>query len=94
MNDPALELQWQEQPTSFEVLLANARQSLLEARNAHGYWEGELSSSALSTATAVCALEAHLSDCRSLDARIRETILELILLWRHLLIENQNYDGG
>jgi squalene-hopene/tetraprenyl-beta-curcumene cyclase len=94
MNDPDLELQWQEQPTSFEVLLANARQSLLEARNAHGYWEGELSSSALSTATAVCALEAHLSDCRSLDARIRETILDRIVRGRLWLIENQNSDGG
>src|SRR5262249_26609484 len=37
--------------------LGNARQKLLEARNAAGHWEGELSSSALSTATAVCALE-------------------------------------
>ena len=94
MNDPVLESQWPEQPTSFDALLANARRSLLEARNAHGYWEGELSSSALSTATAVCALEAHLCDCQSLDARIRETILDRIVRGRLWLIENQNSDGG
>ncbi len=33
------------------------RQSLLAERNARGHWEGELSTSALSTATAVMALE-------------------------------------
>ena len=36
--------------------LARARQTLLAARAPAGHWEGELSSSALSTATAVCAL--------------------------------------
>ena len=36
--------------------LAAARRALLAARNPAGHWEGELSSSALSTATAVCAL--------------------------------------
>ena len=41
-----------------EVQLAfeNARIALLAARNEHGWWSGELSSSALSTATAVIAL--------------------------------------
>ena len=36
--------------------LDTARRALLAARNPAGHWEGELSSSALSTATAVCAL--------------------------------------
>jgi squalene-hopene/tetraprenyl-beta-curcumene cyclase len=36
--------------------LTNARATLLAARGPHGHWEGELSSSALSTATAVFAL--------------------------------------
>ena len=37
--------------------LAKARAALLAERGPHGHWEGELSSSALSTATAVTALE-------------------------------------
>ena len=94
MHEPVLEPQRPEPPYPFDALLANARRSLLEARNARGYWEGELSSSALSTATAVCALEAHLCDCQSLDARIRETILDRIVRGRLWLIENQNSDGG
>src|SRR5262245_40748758 len=36
--------------------LETATAELLAQRNARGYWEGELSSSALSTATAVTAL--------------------------------------
>ena len=43
----------------FDETLANARQALLEARNAAGHWEGELSGSALSTATAIFALTLH-----------------------------------
>ena len=46
-------------PVDREALLetlANARAALLAARGPHGHWEGELSSSALSTATAVFAL--------------------------------------
>ncbi len=39
-----------------EQAYQNARAALLAARNEHGWWEGELSSSALSTATAVIAL--------------------------------------
>ena len=40
-----------------ERALAKARAALLAERGPHGHWEGELSSSALSTATAVTALE-------------------------------------
>lgn len=39
-----------------ETSLAECRQLLLNARNSAGHWEGELSTSALSTATAVMAL--------------------------------------
>jgi squalene-hopene/tetraprenyl-beta-curcumene cyclase len=46
-------------PVALEETLANARRALLEARNEAGYWEGELSSSALSTATAIFALSLH-----------------------------------
>ena len=38
--------------------IANTRSHLLSLRNAAGHWEGELSSSALATATAVVALHA------------------------------------
>jgi len=41
---------------AFQKTLARVRERLLAERGAHGYWEGELSSSALSTATAVLAL--------------------------------------
>jgi squalene-hopene/tetraprenyl-beta-curcumene cyclase len=45
--------------------LANARRALLDSRVAAGHWEGELSSSALSTATAVFALWVYLREARS-----------------------------
>jgi len=83
-----------EQPGKFESLAENARRSLLAQRNADGYWEGELSSSALSTATAVCALEAHVRKNSKLDQQQRTTILDRIDRARLWLIENQNDDGG
>ncbi|MBI2928517.1 MAG: squalene--hopene cyclase, partial [Verrucomicrobia bacterium] len=43
-------------PDRLRAALAQARQALLAERNSAGHWVGELSSSALSTATAVCAL--------------------------------------
>ncbi|MFT4547015.1 MAG: squalene-hopene/tetraprenyl-beta-curcumene cyclase [Verrucomicrobiales bacterium] len=64
--------------------LENTRSHLLAERNAAGYWEGELSSSALSTATAIVALSVI----------ERERFAGLIgggLKW---LEENQNGDGG
>ncbi|MGL4943468.1 MAG: prenyltransferase/squalene oxidase repeat-containing protein [Thermoguttaceae bacterium] len=52
---------------SFDARLANAavvvNQKLLAARNAGGVWVGRLSSSALSTATAVSALSIYLTRC-------------------------------
>ena len=41
---------------AFQETLSRVRERLLAERGAHGHWEGELSSSALSTATAVIAL--------------------------------------
>ena len=40
-----------------KTFLENARTALLAERNAQGHWTGELSSSALSTATAMIALQ-------------------------------------
>ena len=43
-------------PPRLRAALEKATAALLAERNAQGFWEGELSSSALSTATAVTAL--------------------------------------
>ena len=64
--------------------LAAARERLLAERSPGGPWAGELSSSALSTATAVWALA-------SVD---REAHAELIAGGLHWLSVNQNEDGG
>ncbi len=64
--------------------LANTRAALLAERVPEGYWVGELSTSALSTATAVMAL--HLADP---DAH--GGLIEGGLRW---LEANQNEDGG
>ena len=68
--------------------LETATTELLAERNARGFWGGELSSSALSTATAVMALavarrEVQISKFQSqIDSGLR---------W---LAEHQNADGG
>jgi squalene-hopene/tetraprenyl-beta-curcumene cyclase len=64
--------------------LDNARAHLMAERNVAGHWEGELSSSALSTATAVVALAV-------ID---RERFAVLISAGVRWLEENQNQDGG
>lgn len=69
---------------SLDQTLANTRSHLLSLRNAAGHWEGELSSSALSTATAVVALN-------EVDAAAYEDLISAGLRW---LIANQNDDGG
>ena len=58
------------------------RERLLAERTSAGHWEGELSSSALATATAVCALTI----AREQDGLVRDGIR-----W---LNEHQNDDGG
>ena len=62
--------------------LENATALLLSMRGAHGHWEGELSSSALSTATALFALSLHGSGQQQVEAGIN---------W---LLAHQNTDGG
>lgn len=64
--------------------LQNARDHLLRRRNGEGHWTGELSSSALSTATAVMAL--HFVD--------RERHQNLIRKATEWLADHQNEDGG
>ncbi|MBU0638691.1 MAG: squalene--hopene cyclase [Planctomycetes bacterium] len=65
-----------------------ARQKLLAARMVGGFWEGELSGSALSTATASCALT--LLDRAQEDPR-RAALVRGGLTW---LAKHQNADGG
>ena len=67
-----------------DAALAKATQALLAELNPAGHWSGELSSSALSTATAVVALGA-------VD---REQHRELIAGGQRWLAEHQNADGG
>lgn len=64
--------------------LANARRVLLEDRNLAGHWEGELSTSALSTATSIVALG-------TVDAAAYQVSIERACAW---LVAYQNADGG
>jgi squalene-hopene/tetraprenyl-beta-curcumene cyclase len=78
-----------------------ARYDLLSERTAEGYWEGELSSSALATATAVSAMaviERHdamdaVAGCYANEAR-ESYLSELIMGGVKWLAERQNPDGG
>ncbi|MFM2220198.1 MAG: Squalene--hopene cyclase, partial [Planctomycetota bacterium] len=83
---------------AFEQLLTplrnNTRKALLAERNQQGFWEGELSSSALSTATALCALEAFLRVNNDLSDPLRSTLTDMITRGREWLLDHQNEDGG
>ncbi len=71
-------------PQAFEDALLRAQQRLLASREPAGHWVGELSSSALATATAVFAL--HLAGGES-----HRAMVERGLEW---LARNRNRDGG
>ncbi|MBI4622929.1 MAG: squalene--hopene cyclase [Verrucomicrobia bacterium] len=64
--------------------------ALLRERNPGGWWTGELSSSALSTATAVTALTLVARGDPSAASRLRE-VIQRGYRW---LLANQNADGG
>jgi squalene-hopene/tetraprenyl-beta-curcumene cyclase len=70
--------------------LGKARQQLWAARNAAGHWSGELSSSALSTATAVCALSTVAKSTGTTSGQLEA------LIWNGFqwLARNRNSDGG
>jgi squalene-hopene/tetraprenyl-beta-curcumene cyclase len=67
-----------------QTTIAALRKRLLAARNPQGFWEGRLSSSALSTATAVFALA-------TVDSEKYRPLIEHGLRW---LCDHQNTDGG
>lgn len=71
-------------PDSVQKMLDHARDRLLSERLPAGHWEGKLSTSALSTATAVLALHV-------VDPERHATLIENGLHW---LVKNQNQDGG
>src|SRR5947209_1228849 len=73
---------------SLESAYQTALGALLKERHADGYWVGELSSSALSTATAISAL-ALVQKHRGTDSH--QKLIDGGLAW---LIANQNADGG
>jgi squalene-hopene/tetraprenyl-beta-curcumene cyclase len=76
-------------PIRLRAAYRTARDTLLAERTADGHWVGELSASALSTATAVTALAtvAHSEGARP----SHEVLIDNGLRW---LAEHQNTDGG
>ncbi len=76
-------------PRRLQSALDKARTALLAERHSRGHWTGELSSSALSTATAVCALQIHGRETGSIG-RV-ESLIHGGLEW---LSKHQNADGG
>ena len=70
--------------TDLDNAIARTQAHLLSLRNEKGHWEGELSSSALSTATAIVALKL-------VDAAKHADFIEKGAAW---LRQHQNADGG
>src|SRR5438105_8992792 len=71
-------------PNRLRSAYQTARDALLAERTADGFWIGELSSSALATATAVTALTI-------VDNAKHQTLIENGIGW---LLAHQNADGG
>jgi squalene-hopene/tetraprenyl-beta-curcumene cyclase len=76
-------------PRRLQAALDKARSALLAERNARGHWTGELSSSALSTATAVCALQIVARETGASDRL--QSLIQRGLEW---LAKNQNVNYG
>lgn len=76
--------------TAAQERLATLTRALLDARSAPDHWEGHLSSSALSTGTAVLAL--HLTAERRGSAG--ESLRPLISAGVRWLVDHRNEDGG
>jgi len=82
------------EPSDIQQSLTAATQQLLALRHNHRGWTGELSSSALSTATSVCALSLvchHNCKAASTDNHQLTQMIQRGLRW---LIAHQNEDGG
>lgn len=83
-------------PPRLTAALDTARRALLAARNPVGHWEGELSSSALSTATAVCALSLWRQHAKPIFSGppTPERLDHAITQGLRWLAEHANADGG
>lgn len=79
-----------DQPT-LEAALSSARSLLLASRCSGDHWEGNLSSSALSTATSAFALALYRRAIPGDGSRHLEQLVDRALDW---LVANQNADGG
>ncbi len=78
-------------PSTFHAALSFAREKLLACRVTDGHWEGHLSGSALSTATAACALELFRRAApNEYDSDLAAVVREA-LEW---IASHQNDDGG
>jgi squalene-hopene/tetraprenyl-beta-curcumene cyclase len=73
--------------------LDRLRDELLAQRTTDGHWTGELSASALSTATAISAMSAAVRSGKLADAE-KGALLEQIQSGRSWLANQQNDDGG
>ncbi len=78
-------------PTQLNTAHAKARTDLLTQRTDDLHWEGELSSSALSTATAISALAIAAKSTADSSATGDQDRIEAGLRW---LLPQQNQDGG
>src|SRR5437868_4420764 len=76
-------------PDRLRKAYETALHTLLAERHSDGYWTGELSTSALSTATAVCALS-----CVQKNSATQHSYDSLITGGLAWLAEHQNADGG
>ncbi len=71
------------------------RQQLLDERMAAGHWEGQLSASALSTATAISTFSFYLdSDAAGLEPVDRDRMRQQVDAGIAWLLNQQNDDGG
>jgi squalene-hopene/tetraprenyl-beta-curcumene cyclase len=77
---------------AFGQTLSNARQRLLDERNEQGWWTGELSSSALSTATGIVAIALAKKNGNAVANE--DDVRPVIKNGAAWLISKQNDDGG
>lgn len=81
-------------PTRLEAAYQTALAALLKERHPDGYWVGELSTSALSTATAIMALHLVQKNESGRTGSTPVNFADLIAGGLRWLAEHQNKDGG
>jgi squalene-hopene/tetraprenyl-beta-curcumene cyclase len=93
MTSPMMPTELSATKSKVQKALASAARELLDRRTRGGYWVGELSSSALSTATAVFALRLYekQNPGKGGDSDVRHRLITGGICW---LVSNQNADGG